>query len=427
MSQAADVIVIGAGISGLKAAGDLTRSGASVIVVEARDRIGGRIHTHSNFASFPVELGAELIHTDEAATWRLVRERGLQAFRLGQIGEVINGQWVPPADDKNAINMDRLLERVADSPYPDETDTAGDYLHRIGVMPEDYPLSLRTVEFDSISMSMWDARTIKMLAEAYGASDYGRSDYHVLGGQKRLIEELAEGLDIRLSQPVSGIDWSASPVQVMTISGHVFAASHVIVTLPPLVLQKRRLLFTPDLPNEKWQAINAFGRCDIVKMIMHFDHRVFPQGYSTLLDRKGVPPLWWSSGTAAPERTDEVLVGWAADANARHLIALSEHEAAAFVLDNLRRVLDQPDLTPTAVLRSHWNSDPFAEGAYPYIMPGGTSAPDIIAQPLKDRVFWAGAAASDHFTSVHGAFEAGGRAAAEIIALRNSTSASTYA
>lgn len=414
MLYSSNVIVVGAGISGLKAATDLQRAGRSVIVLEARDRIGGRIHTRTDFASFPVELGAELIHTDDAATWALVHERGLQTFHLAAVGEIVKGEWKPFSDNNDDADAEFLLRRVSRSALPGDTELAGDYLTRVGVSPNRYPSALHLLELDSTSLSAWDANSIRNLILAYAEKEYGASDYHVLGGQQVLIDALAQGLDIRLNEPVRDVDWTSSAAQVTTATGNVFTAPYVIIAVPPLVLQKRTMHFTPDLPPEKWNAIDSFGRCDIVKMIFRFDHRVFPDGYSMLLDRDGLPPVWWSSGTAAPDRRDEVLVGWASDASARRLIALPEEEAFVLSLDSLRRVLNRPELTPTASVRSHWNADPFAEGAYPYLLPGGANAPHTLAQPLADRLFWAGAATSEAFTTVHGAFAAGERAAAEI-------------
>ncbi|MDX2078172.1 MAG: NAD(P)/FAD-dependent oxidoreductase [bacterium] len=418
MEKKWDVIVIGAGMAGLKAAHDIQQAGKSVLVLEARNRIGGRIHTVRDFAPIPIELGGELIHTDKADTWELVRAHKIQTHQLGTTQIVKNGRWSLPSEDDEDEIFDTLLKKAKKIGIPKADENMGSYLSRLGMERDTYPSSFRIVEYDSVPFSDWDARTMVQLATAYADTHYGQTDYHVIGGQERLLSVLTKGLDIQLNCVVKQVNWGANGVIIEAENGNHYASQRLVMTLPPLVLQKRDITFIPDLPKSKWDAINVFGRCDIIKIILQFDSPVLPKTVGNILDETGLPPIWWRAGDAYPEFDGEILVGWAASENARKLIAMSEKDALNTALNSLRATLNQPDLTPVAMRLHHWNDDPFACGAYPYIKPGGEAAVETLAKSLEGVLFWAGAATSDDFSTIHGAYSSGKRVAKEIISKR---------
>jgi monoamine oxidase len=328
---------------------------------------------------------------------------------------IIDGKWQSKAEDNEDAVLASLMHKAEQIDMPDSHESMADYLLRLGMPASQYPSAFRTIEFDSDSFSRWSAQTLMALTGDNLDSDYGLSDFHVVGGQKTMLDVLAEGLDIRLGQVAQHIDWGKHVATVEMVNGRVYQARRVVITVPPLVLQKRALVFKPDLPASKWRAIDAFQRCDIVKILLHFAAPVFPSDYGTLLDMKGILPIWWRSNEGYPHFKGDVLVGWAAGDHARHLIALGS-EAIPNALNSLRAALNQPDLIPIAARMQHWNDDPFANGAYPLIPPGGEKAVSTLAAPLGGVLFWAGAATSADFTSVHGAYASGKRVALEVSA-----------
>ncbi|MCU0480737.1 MAG: FAD-dependent oxidoreductase [Anaerolineae bacterium] len=412
-----DVIVIGAGMAGLKAAHDIQQAGKSVLVLEAKNRIGGRIHTVHDFAPVPIELGGELIHTEQADTWELVHAHNIATYQQNEIGIMRGDKWVSLAQDNQDEDtvLHQLVNKAQKVGMPKANETMENYLLRLGMTSHDYPFSFRIIEYDTELFNRWDAQTLVQMAEDYADTDYGKTDYHVIGGQETLLNVLKTGLTIQLNAIVKQINWGKHGVTVKTESGIQYASQHLILTIPPLVLQKRDIQFVPDLPKRKWQAIDSFGRSDIVKVIFHFNKRLLPDSFGSILDEGGLPPIWWRSNNAYPECEGDVLVGWASADNARQLIAMSESDAIQTALDSLRKALRQDTIIPTQARLHHWNDDPFACGAYPYIKPGGGFAIVELAEPLQKVLFWAGAATSADFSTVHGAYASGKRVAQEVL------------
>ncbi|MDX1995044.1 MAG: NAD(P)/FAD-dependent oxidoreductase [bacterium] len=413
-----DVIVIGAGMAGLKAAYDLQRAGKTVLILEARNRIGGRVHTVRDAAPVPIELGAELIHGEQADTWALVHEYGIATVPHGATGVVLNGQWKPRPDTQDEAVLDKLTRKAERVGEPKPQENMAQYLARLGIQRKDYPASFRLAEYDTELFDGWSARAlVTLMSDALGEESSG-TDFHVMGGYDTLLMGMAQGLDIRLGQIVTRVSWERDGVRIDTGDGTAYTARKLVLTIPPLVLQQRTIEFVPDLPAEKWQAIDAFARCDIVKVILHFEAPVLPQQFGTLLDETGLPPIWWRT-QGHDSFTGEVLVGWAAADHARRLIAMGSEAGVQAALESLRRSTGQADLRPVGAWLQHWNDDPFACGAYPYLPPGmmAERAVDVLAAPVDEVVFWAGAATDVNFTTVHGAYASGQRAAEKVLSV----------
>jgi monoamine oxidase len=412
MLETAEVIVIGAGVAGLKAARDLAAEGRSVLVLEARDRIGGRIHTVRDRAPIPVELGAELIHGESAETWAVFRAQRVQTWRLSTIWERgSDGAWQDAAshDDDDA---DWELPTL---PYPDES--VGAFLTRIGLQPDQYPPGVLHLVLDSAELSELSAQAaLDLLAETTASGEqYGDADFRVIGGYDQLPRALADGLDVRLGKGVETIEWGGQPVRVICADGSVYEAGQVVITLPVGVLQARGVRFVPDLPPARWNAIDSLGISDVVKLHLLFDAPVLPPGVDAVFDLGCVPTFWWNASAGNPNFAGELLVGWAVGAAARSLLALDESEALAQALNSLRDLLNQPDLTPRTAALHHWNDDPYARGAYTHTPPGAHTARAVLAAPLEGRLFWAGEATDTFYGTVQGAYRSGARAAREIL------------
>jgi monoamine oxidase len=406
-TQTWDAIVIGAGMAGLKAAYDLRKAGKKVVVLEARDRIGGRIWTDRTFAPIPIERGAELIHGAKAETWSLVHAQGLGTHALTNSQmRLPDGSWVPlnemVSDEGDADNL----------PAPLPTESLADYLTRLGVSPVDYPLEVHLAEIDTEQ-----ARYLSALGIFQRITDakVDPQDYRLLGGYDQLCQQIAQVLDIRLNQPITEIEWREHQVEVITQDGNVYTTAACIVTLPLGVLKARQVRFTPDLPVEKWAAVDALGVCDIVKLHFLFDHRVFEDGVDGIMNLESNPPYWWDGSEGYNGFTGQVLVGWAVGDNARQLMHIGEAKAIETALMSLRHTLNRPDLTPVAARMMNWNDEVYTRGAYTYIPLGATEAPHLLAMPVSDTLFFAGEATHHWYGYVSGAYLSGARVASEIL------------
>lgn len=411
-----DAIVVGAGMAGLAAARQLRAAGANLVVLEARDRVGGRVYTRHDLASTPVELGGEFVHGHYAETWELLREHDIATVEMKESS----------GDEPEGASVhDEAWQNL---PEPEPRENMADYLARHGLRGESIPREIGYIDVDNEPLSRWNARALRywlMPSPANGHEIYGEHDFRVPGGYDQLLDVLADGLPITFEANVSGIDYTEPDrvaVTYRTNGGlHRLVARTVVSTLPVGVLKYNDVLFTPALPSAHQEAIQAFGLVDVAKLIYVFPGSVLPDGVTVLEDEDNIPQSWLSGSHGTAEKSETVLVGWSAGDEARRLLTMERDEALALGLESLRRLLGKPDLQPTRTLFHQWGADPFARGAYTYVP---SAAPPMIhdqfAQPVDGRIFWAGEAtfALDPAT-VNAAYASGKRAAKDALETLN--------
>ncbi|MBC7923851.1 MAG: FAD-dependent oxidoreductase [Ferruginibacter sp.] len=402
-----DVLIIGAGAAGLMAARELAKAGKKVIILEARDRIGGRIHTlEAAGFSVPVETGAEFIHGDLPLTLQLLKEAGISHRAIGgETWRVEQGerQGEPASDDWSALiaNLEKLDRDVPIAAFLDQH------------FGDDRYTSLRN--------------SVRRYAEGYDAADPGRASalalleewtsdddnqYRLPGGYGKLMDFLREesgaaGCRLRLSTVAEEIRWQPGRVEVVTNGRQRYVARRALVTVPLGVLQSEtgsrgHLGFTPALP-QKRAAAQAIGFGAAIKILLEFkvafwedgafqEPQVRPMpGLGFLLSDAPVP-TWW---TQWPERT-AVLTGWLAGPGAEKLRNTDENELLEKALDSLASLF----CVRKAVLRDalrigkviNWTADPFARGAYAYATVEAKEARKVLSQPVHDTLFFAGEA-----------------------------------
>ncbi|GAB1690937.1 flavin monoamine oxidase family protein [Krasilnikovia sp. M28-CT-15] len=406
-----DAVVVGAGVAGLAAARDLVAAGRTVIVVEARDRVGGRVYTDRSLARVPVERGAELIHGSNVSTWELVREVGVGTVRMGA-----ERDDTPDSAQGNPATID--LARV---PPPAAQENAADYLRRVGLDPDRWPEPVQELELDNEPMRRWSAAELVRLGYIGGdggGSDDGR-DFRVLGGYEQLLRPLVDAVDVALECVVTQIDYSDSGVAVhcVTKTGkHTVRGRVCVVSLPIGVLRHGDVAFSPALPLQHLQAIGTVAAADVAKLIYCFDQPVLPARFAAIVNRTTNPPYFWTSSRGLSSFAGEVVVGWAAGDEARALLRLGDDGAVQAGLDTLRSAVGDGGLSPVRTAVHNWTSDPFARGAYSFVTPGMANPAATLTQPVSTVVFFAGEATSTTDpTTVHGAYDTGRRAARQAL------------
>jgi len=413
-----DVLVLGAGMAGLATGHALLEDDLDVLVLEARDRLGGRVHTDRQFAGFPLELGAEFIHGERAATWRWVDRLGLATVHWTKLDD----SWVRLADGRRltmrearavspALDVTRTWELPEVPPRPLES--FGDYLRRVGFDRErlDY---VRRAFANAAGESMRFLDATATLAYLNATDLDGLEDYRIVEGYGAIVEALGVGLDIETRTVVNRVRWGAQGVTVTTDDGREFRGRTAVITLPLGVLQAGDVTFDPPLPAPKRQALAGLGMGPVAKFVYRFAEPLTPDEIQAVY-AAGNPPMWWSP--SAPHPTTEAVV-WSALVSGDGLVELtrvSEEDALERALEAFRREVGRPGLRPLQAKLVDWSADPFARGGYSHVRPGHHGARELLAEPTPP-LFWAGEATApeERAATVHGALLTGERAAVEV-------------
>lgn len=429
-----DVIVIGAGAAGLAAARRLAARALRVIVVEARDRAGGRVHSRTvgGRAAVPAELGAEFIHGRAPETMALLREAGATAIDTsGASWSFADGALCPRGNDEFAA-VARIFKQT-----PSENDESVErFLARFegdASMRESVRAARSFAEgFDAADPTIASARSIGEELQSGVDSLIARP----LGGYRLLIEHLrnacaAAGVRTYLSTRVRHIAWRNGHVRVLTDddgrSARTIDARTAIVTLPVGVLRHTgddEIVFQLGLPAAKRDALEKLEMGQVVRLVLSFrtafwericDGRYRDVGY--FWNQGSLFPVYW---TQLPLRS-ELIVAWAGGPKATALRKLSHDELIETALDGFGALFDERTLARSEFeggVTHDWNGDPFARGAYSYVAVGGGDARASLAAPVNGSLFFAGEATSGDGQggTVNGALETGERAAREVLA-----------
>lgn len=396
MKPACDVVVIGAGAAGLAAADALARAGRSVVIVEARERIGGRVWTRRMPAlAVPVELGAEFVHGDAAVTHRLLRKAGMHTVASGRVQRYAAGGRLRPVD---SFKQAQLATRDASALR--ERDMSFDrFLARQRLPPMTRIFARLMVQgFDAADPAQASARAI---AEEWGGGQMQGSQPRLREGYGPLLDwlarrALAHGARLKMGAVVREVRWQRERVQVLG-DGFTCSARQAVITLPLGVLQSRAVRFVPGLGKE--DALKRLASGPVIKAALRFPRafweRRAPGAAFFHAPRAAFPTFW----TPLPARVP-LLIAWSGGPKT----ALFSHSA---ILTSLKAVFGRAE-EPDQTLVHDWAKDPFARGAYSYVRVGGTGAREALAAPLADTLFFAGEATSaDDAGTVAGALQSG--------------------
>jgi monoamine oxidase len=427
----ADAIVIGAGAAGLAAARSLAGRSVRVVLLDARDRVGGRVWSRPEApTAAPAELGAEFIHGRGELTMLLLREAGMRAIDAG-------GESWTCSKDGELRREDSGLSLVA-SIFEAARTLAND---------ESVDRFLRRFEADEAMRET--ARAARAFVEGFDAADPAiasagamadewRSgvDFAIarpLGGYRRMFDHLrdacvAAGVQICLSTIVRRISWRRGFVAIDANrcgESQTIRARAAILTLPVGVLRyngdETAVAFDPDLPPAKREALRSIEMGHVVRVALWFRtafwERVHNGRYrdAAFFRCEGQPfPAYW---TQLPVRST-LVVAWAGGPKAIALSGLGEADVIGRALNSFGGLFKEQELARKEFeggLTHDWRDDPFARGAYSYVAVGGGGARAALAVPVDDTLFFAGEATSTDGQggTVNGALETGERAAAE--------------
>ncbi|MEY3297836.1 MAG: hypothetical protein RLZZ597_1096 [Cyanobacteriota bacterium] len=417
------IVVIGAGLAGLAAAQELQRLGHSVTVVEARDRIGGRVWTSHQWPDAPLDFGASWIHGTEGNPITDLADN-LQARRLvtdydQAITYNTDGSPLSEEDEEELEQLREALFEAIAIAQDGDVDTSilkATASVREGLAPSSQAHRMINFILNS-ELEQEYAGSLAQLSAYWYDSDEGFDGDEALfeEGFGVIAESLAEELSIELGQVVQEIRWEQSPVRVITDQTE-FVADHVVVTLPLGVLQAQRVRFTPALPRDKQDAIAQLGMGVLNKCYLRFEEAFWPTDVDWLEYVSAKHGEWAEWVSFEHVASQPILLGFNAADQGRQIEAWSDEAIVASAMETLKIIFGADIPEPIDFQITRWATDPFALGSYSYNALGSTpDAREALAAPLGDQVFFAGEAThSDYFGTTHGAYLSGLRAAEEI-------------
>jgi monoamine oxidase len=430
----ADVLVLGAGVSGLAAAARLTQAGVSVRVLEARDRVGGRVRTlRGGPWAVPIDLGAEFIQGRIPALFEIANSSQLPLIENGGTRWMYRGGSLVRASD--VIDRAEQLLQDAFNPPTHADQSVLDVLQRSRAGAErevtrSWIESYDAAHLERFSMHAWMR---ERSAEQHIEGDRAfRLVTGYDGVPRALHARISPGRGhVHLGTVVTEVRWHRHDVSVYTRqsasgSARVFSGSHLVSALPVGVLQlppddPAAIRWTPAIP-DKQRALHGLEMGNVVKLALLFKERFWEDRFGDdelgflMTPGEAVGGWWTGYPLFAPQ-----LVAWSGGPVAERLGELPMQQRVDSALDSLGRVLGvgRRALDDQLVAwESHdWAADPFARGAYSYVRVGGMPLQAELAAPVADTLFFAGEATEQagHQATVHGALFAGQRAADEVL------------
>lgn len=450
--MASDVIVIGAGIAGLAAALDLTRAGLKVEILEARDRIGGRIFTRTDpTLKHAIELGAEFVHGLAPEIWLPLQQHKLK------VNEVEGDLW---------CSLDRKLQKCDFFSKADKILSEMDDRHRDESFLDF--LARRFPGDDHAEAKDWATRyvtgfnaanaedvSVHWLAHNQDAEQQIEGDraFRIEGGYQELLNVFAQELgfmnggagapartNLHLNTVARDIHWRDGRVKVQaeTPHGDTFEAPKALITLPLGVLQDTSVHLDPALPSDKQRALDHLVMGKVLRVTLCFREAPWARVGRTFLSDKTPSatadlsnlsflfshddyfPTWW---TQMPERLP-IITGWSPAHCAERMSGMTDGRIIDKAIESLANLLGFEKAHLNSQLKSaylhNWQTDPFSRGAYSYVKAGGEGCQATLAGPLANTLYFAGEHTDTHGHNgtVHGAIASGHRAAKEILESR---------
>jgi monoamine oxidase len=410
MQNQFDVVVVGAGVAGLAAARRLRELGRTVQVVEAAGRVGGRAFTDRHTFSVPFDLGCAWLHqADRNPLTPIARRLQLHLHDHEQAAQHFwdDGASLPP-EAASAVDAARhaLEQQMEEAGSPDRS--LGSLLDPASGWAEQ--VALRWIaELDAGG----DADDLSVQGIVDQGSEF--PNWLVEEGMGRIVESLAEGLDVALNQPVTRIEQLPRGVKVSTPGGDI-RASHCVVTVSTGVLRSEAIRFVPGLANAMLAALDVLPMGHFNKVVLEFDGPL--PGFA--------PGDWLTEGrTFQPGKAltfvvnpfgSHLVVALAGGAYGRQLSTLPLRDATEEVLARLRKCLGSlHGLRLSHSLNTDWSVNPLFHGGYAYLRTGGGEARKTLATAGSERIHFAGEATADELAQTcGGAYLTGLRVAQEI-------------
>lgn len=446
-SRTVDVVVVGAGASGLSAARSLVDAGASVAILEARNRVGGRLLKQDTIDGGWVDLGAQWVGPTQTTALALIKQFGLQTF-----------DWVPQTDPKAATSviwggarwvskgdLDQVYAGGPSTITSADLKDLGEVLEKFRALsktvPPDAPWNApQAKDLDSVTLQTWlDQNTTSPYARRFfsletGADreempgwtsmlymcwldsaspkDEGPEDYLIQGGLGQLPVLMAKPLQDQtvLGSPVRSISQDSDGVTVRTDNGS-YRGKYVIVAVPPTLAGQ--IVYDPPMPAVRMQLTQRVPMGTSIKCIA-----VYPEAFwrtdTAWVGLGELPTISYAADSSPPNGKPGVMVSFIEGTKALSLASKTPDERRALVLEDYTGYFGPQMSSPTKYFEQNWPAEPWTAGAACFYTPPGVLSEPFgaaIREPVG-RIYWAGTEAATRWMGyVDGALNAGHDAA----------------
>ncbi|XP_077783503.1 amine oxidase [flavin-containing] A-like [Podarcis muralis] len=451
MSVDCDVVVVGAGISGLSAAKLLSESGVNVVVLEARDRVGGRTFTVRNKQVNYVDVGGAYVGPTQNRILRLAKELGIETYKVNVKERVIlhtNGKsypfcgafppvWNPIVylDFNNFWRtMDELGKEIPadapwDAPHAAEWDkmTMKEFIDKHCWTKTTRDFAALFVDINVTSEShmvsalwfLWYVKLCGGTTRIFSVTNGGQERKFV-GGSGQITEKIMALLKgtVKLERPVIHIDHSGDSVIVETLNHETYKSKYVISAIPPALTTK--IHFKPELPTKRNQLIQRIPMGFVIKCMMYYKEAFWKKsdfcGCAMILDEEA--PISITLDDTKPDDSVPAIMGFILTRKAFRLADLSKEERKKKICELYAKVFGSEEaLHPVHYEEKNWGAEQYSGGCYSAYLPPGIMCQygRVIRQPVG-RIYFAGTETATQWSGyMEGAVQAGERAAREIL------------
>jgi monoamine oxidase len=411
------IIIAGAGAAGLVAARELSKKGYKIIITEANNRLGGRIHTisHGNFNQ-NAEAGAEFIHGKLPITLNLLREAGIAYVRIaGEMYQVKDGQW--SKQEEMAPHWDELMKKLKGL----KTDmTIADFLQQYFPGPK-YAELRESVQRFAEGFDVADITKASILAVREEWQDNMEDTFRITGGYGQLVDYLqnqclAEGCELLTGFTIKKIDWKKDHITCIAADGRRVEGNKIFVTIPLSLLQTGSIEFDPAIDRYA-EAATQIGIGSVIKILFQFKEPFWQQYADEIgfIFSDNTVPTWW---TQLPDQ-NALLTGWFGGQQINRVKGATEKDIENIAIQSLAKTvkMDIKQLQQLLIAQEvhHWSNNPFACGAYSYSTLQTENARKVFQQPIDDTIFFAGE--GYHSTSSPGTVESAFESSMQMVKL----------